>query len=368
MNPLDLLQTGRRHRLLIDIAALVVIGAGIRYAASLLDSILLAALLAVAVVPAFDYLRRRGVSKGLAVVLTTLLLAGVMLALLGFVGVAGTRLVRVLPGYQDKAEALQHGLQTWLTARGIDPERVLSLDLVNPGRLLQLAAGFLSQIGQALSQTLFLILIVAYILAERGLHGKVFQPGGVGTAVARDVRQYLLITAATGAGFSVLVYLLMLLVGTDLALEWAVLAFVMNFVPNVGIILSLIPPVILTLLELGWQSTLVIVAGYLVLNFAVDNLLKPRFMQTGLDVPPLLGLLSLSVWSYMLGSQWALHALPLTIALRRIFRADAGAAASTAPLLRSGQALPPYRPTPETSPAAAPLPQAIAPIAQSSRG
>jgi AI-2 transport protein TqsA len=328
VNPLGLLQSDRRHRLLIDTAALVVIAAGIRYAAPLLDSILLAALLAVAVVPAFDALRHRGVSKGLAVVLTTLLLAGVVLALLGFLGVAGTRLVRVLPGYQDKAEALQQGFQSWLIARGIEPERVLSLDLVDPRRLLQLAAGFLSQIGQALSQTLLLILIVAYILAERGLHGKVFQPGGIGVAVARDVRQYLLITAATGAGFSVLVYLLMLMVGTDLALEWAVLAFVLNFVPNVGIILSLVPPVILTMLEFGWQRTLVILAGYLVLNFAVDNLIKPRFMQTGLDVPPLLGLLSLIIWSYLLGSPGALLALPLTIALRRIFRTESGAGAS----------------------------------------
>ena len=328
MNPLGLLQSDRRHRLLIDTAALVVIAAGIRYAAPLLDSILLAALLAVSVVPAFDYLRRRGVSKGLAVVLTTLLLAGVVLALLGFVGVAGTRLVRVLPGYQDKAEALQQGLQSWLITRGIEPQRVLSLDLVDPRRLLQLAAGFLSQIGQALSQTLLLILIVAYILAERGLHGKVFQPGGIGVAVARDVRQYLLITAATGAGFSVLVYLLMLMVGTDLALEWAVLAFVLNFVPNVGIILSLVPPVILTMLEFGWQRTLVILAGYLVLNFAVDNLIKPRFMQTGLDVPPLLGLLSLIIWSYLLGSPGALLALPLTIALRRIFRSSGAAETS----------------------------------------
>ena len=110
----------------------------------------------------------------------------------------------------------------------------------------------------------------------------------------------------------------MRVVGTDLALVWAVLAFVMNFVPNVGIILSLVPPVILTMLELGWQRALVILAGYVVLNFVVDNLIKPRFMQSGLDVPPLLGLLSLVIWGYLLGAPGALLAIPLTIALRRV--------------------------------------------------
>jgi AI-2 transport protein TqsA len=320
LNPSD-----PRYRLLIGTAAFVIIAAGIRQAAPLLDSILLAILLAVAVEPAFDDLRRRGVSKGLAVVLTTLLLAGVVMALLGFLGVAGSRLVQVLPGYQDKAEALREGLEHWMIARGIEPERVFSLDLVDPGRLLRLAAGFLSQVGKVLSQTLLLILIVAFILVERGSHGKAFQTGGIVATVARDVRQYLVITAGTGLGFAVFVYLLMRAVGTDLALVWAVLAFVLNFVPNVGIILSLVPPVILTLLEFGWQRALVILAGYIVLNFIVDNLIKPRFMQSGLDVPPLLGLLSLVVWSYLLGAPGALLALPLTIACRRVLQDASGA-------------------------------------------
>ena len=313
----------RRYRLLIGTAAFVIIAAGIRTAAPVLNSILLAALLAVAVLPTFDWLRRRRVSKGLAVVLTTLLLVAVVMALLGFLGVAGTRLVQVLPRYQDKAEALQQGLKSWMIARGIEPERVLSLDLVNPGRVLSLAAGFLSQVGKVLGQTLLLVLIVAFILVERGSRDKVFQPGGKVARVAGDVRQYLLITAATGLGFAVLAYILLRAVGTDLALVWAVLAFVMNFVPNIGIILSLIPPVLLTLLELGWQRALVILAGYLVLNFIVDNVIKPRVMQSGLDVPPLLGLLSLLVWGYLLGAPGALLAIPLTIAVRRVLE-DAG--------------------------------------------
>jgi predicted PurR-regulated permease PerM len=122
----------------------------------------------------------------------------------------------------------------------------------------------------------------------------------------------------------------MRIVGTELALVWAVLAFVLNFVPNVGIILSLVPPAILTLLEHGWRRTLVILAGYLILNFVVDNLVKPRFLQSGLDVPPLLGLLSLVVWSYLLGPPGALLAIPLTIALRRILQ-DTSATPAVAP-------------------------------------
>jgi predicted PurR-regulated permease PerM len=313
-------RSDRHYRLLIGTAAFVVIAAGIREAAEVLNSILLAMLLTVTVVPAFDALRRRGVSKGLAVVLTSLLLAGVLVVLLGVLGLSGTRLIQVLPDYQDRARSLQRGIEELLINRGIHPERVLSLDLVDPNRLLSLAAGFLSGLGQVLSQVLLLILIVAFFLAERGVGDDTFRPGGTMARVARDVRQYLLITALTGLGFAIVVYVLMLAVGTDLALVWAVLAFVMNYVPNVGIILSVIPPAILTLLELGWQRAVIVLAGFLVLNFLVDNLIKPRFMQSGLDVPPLVGLLSLLIWAYLLGPVGALLALPLTIAVRRVLQ------------------------------------------------
>ena len=310
----------RHYRLLIGTAAFVIIAAGIREAAEVLNSILLAMLLTVTVVPAFDALRRRGVAKGLAVALTSLLLAGVLVVLLGVLGLSGTRLIQVLPDYQDRAQALQRGLADLLVSRGIHPERVFSLDLVDPNRLLGLAAGFLSGLGQVLSQALLLILIVAFFLAERGIRDHTFQPGGTVARVARDVRQYLVITALTGLGFAIVVYFLMLAVGTDLPLVWAVLAFIMNYVPNVGILLAVIPPVILTLLELGWQRALIVLAGFLVLNFVVDNLIKPRFMQSGLDVPPLVGLLSLVIWAYLLGPIGAILALPLTIAVRRVLQ------------------------------------------------
>ncbi|CAN5833745.1 AI-2E family transporter [soil metagenome] len=308
----------RHYRFLVATAAFVIIAAGIKESAELLNSILLAMLLTVTVVPAFDALRRRGVPKGLAVVLTSLLLAGVLVVLLGALGLSGTRLIQVLPHYEERALSLRHELERLMLARGIQPERVFSVELVDPNRLLGLAAGFLSGLGQVLSQALLLILIVAFFLAERRMRGQTFQPGGTAARVAGDVRRYLVITALTGLGFSLLVYLLMLVVGTDLPLVWAVLAFIMNFVPNVGIILSVIPPLILTLLELSWQRALVVLAGFLVLNFVVDNLVKPRFMQSGLDVPPLVGLLSLVIWAYLLGPIGAILAIPLTIAIRRM--------------------------------------------------
>ena len=85
-----------------------------------------------------------------------------------------------------------------LLTRGIQPDRVLSLDVINPGRLMGLAAGIMAAVGGVLSQSLLLILIVAFILVETGAKGQSLSAGGIYEAVARDVRQYLIITSATG--------------------------------------------------------------------------------------------------------------------------------------------------------------------------
>jgi predicted PurR-regulated permease PerM len=319
----------QRLRYLIAGACLVIIAAGVRTAQGPLHSLLFALLITTAVWPVFGGLRRRGLSTGLAVAVTALIMVGSILLLLGFLGLAVTNLVKVVPAYEGKVHELWLSVAAQLEARGIDPTRIASADILQPGKLLGFVAGVLSSVGGALSSALFLMIIVAFILAEMAARKMDLEPSGMMARIAGDVRQYLSITAATGAGFAVAVYLLLLLTGTDLAFVWAVVAFVMNFVPNIGIILTFIPPTLLTLLEFGWQRALVVLAGIVVMNFLVDNLIKPRFMSSGLDVSPLIGLISLIVWSFLLGAPGALLAIPLTLALRRALTAEGPPPAAT---------------------------------------
>jgi predicted PurR-regulated permease PerM len=318
-----------RLRYLVAAACLVILAAGIQSAHGPLNSLLFAMLVTIGVLPVFGGLRRRGVSPGIAVGLTALLMVGTILAILAFLGLAATNLVKVVPTYEDKVQGLWLSLSAQLEARGVDPQRIASAEILQPGKVLGFVAGILSSVGSALSSALFLLIIVAFILAEMAARKMDLEPGGLVAQISRDIRQYLGITAATGAGFAVAVYLLLLAVGTDLAFVWAVVAFVMNFVPNVGIILTFIPPTVLTLLEFGWQRALVVLAGIIAMNFLVDNLIKPRFMSSGLDVTPLVGLVSLIVWGFLLGAPGALLAIPLTLALKRAWMTEPTPPAAT---------------------------------------
>jgi predicted PurR-regulated permease PerM len=137
---------------------------------------------------------------------------------------------------------------------------------------------------------------------------------------ATHTQQYIKITSLTGAIFSVLVTIVMLIVGTDGAVTWGVLAFFLNFVPNLGMILSVMPPVLLTMLELGWVPAAVVLAAFILINFLTDNVIKPRFMKSGLNLGVLESFLALMFFSWVLGAAGTILAIPVYLTLKEILR------------------------------------------------
>jgi predicted PurR-regulated permease PerM len=105
-------------------------------------------------------------------------------------------------------------------------------------------------------------------------------------------------------------------VGVDFPVLWGVLAFFLNYVPNIGSILAAIPPTLLALLRLGSGSVLAIVVGFVLINNVLGNIVEPRVMGRGLGLSPFAVLLSLVFWGWVLGPVGMLLSIPLTMAVK----------------------------------------------------
>jgi len=133
------------------------------------------------------------------------------------------------------------------------------------------------------------------------------------SAISEQVRAYLGVTLATSVLTGVASAGWALATGLDLALVWGILNFLLNFVPVVGNIVGIVPPVLYAFVQFGgfWMPLLVFV-GFAVLQMAISNFVYPVLQGRQLSLSPLAIIVSMTFWSWVWGIAGALIAVPLT--------------------------------------------------------
>lgn len=311
---------------LVTLAAAMIIIAGMHFAAPIVNLILLSFLLAMSVTPLMEWVIRKGMSPGLAVTITILAVVFGGLVLTGLMGVSISRMIDQLPAYQPRVVEVKNSLIAFLSGMGIDVTALFSSERLSPQRLMQLATTLLSTGLGMVSMSFVIILIVIFILIEAAAHLSKIQRGEEAKGVmshyfvfGKDVRKYVGIVSLIGLIVAVCNTILLIVLGVDFPVMWGVLSFLFNFVPSLGFIFSLLPPAILALLEFGWGKMLAVVIGFFLINSVTENVVKPRFMQKGLEISFLLIVLSLVVWTWALGPMGAILGVPLTMVLYRMY-------------------------------------------------
>ena len=112
--------------------------------------------------------------------------------------------------------------------------------------------------------------------------------------------------------------LLMVFFGIKLAVFWSTLFFLLNFIPEVGFFLAVIPPLLLTILQLDESKALLIFLGFYLIDTLADKVIKPHFMHQELDISPLVIILSIIWWGWVLGATGVLVAVPLTLMIKKL--------------------------------------------------
>jgi len=303
------------YRNAILAASLVIIAAGLHAAAATVNLVLVSVLVAMSASPIPYLLTQRGMRHGTAVLLTVLGAVAGGVLLIGALAGALTGLQDKLPTYQAALASLFGDITARLTARGVNVHSFMTPD---SERIVAVAQNLVRGALSALGYGLFALILVALILIE--LPQRPEGDGQAGDARSRfeqvslGVRRFVALTGLVGAGQSLVNLVVMLALGTDFALVWGVVFFLLSFVPF-GFAIGLLPPLAVTLLEQGPAKAGILVAVLLVANLVSDNVIKPKVMGQSLGLSPLVIVLSLLGWGYVLGAVGALLAVPLTIAL-----------------------------------------------------
>ena len=307
--------------ILVATASLVVVVAGMRAAAALINPFLLAIFLAILFSPPLYWLQRRGVPNALAV---AIILCGFLitsLVLMAFVGRSLNALTGQLPVYQERLATIMAHLFAWLNGLGIDTSNVLLADYVSPRKVMDLVYFMLSLVRGLFTHMLLIFLTVLFILIEAaGFPGKLqaafpdpAKPLGHFRAITASVNQYMEVKAIFSLATGISIWILLALLGVDFPGTWGLLAFFLNFIPSIGSFIAAVPAILLALLQLGLPTALLTLLGYLVVNVLFGNFLEPRFMGRRLGLSTLVVFLSLLFWGWVLGPVGMVLSVPLTM-------------------------------------------------------
>ena len=199
--------------------------------------------------------------------------------------------------------------------------------IFSPGRIASVA-GSLVNASAAVAGMLGLIFAVTFFMAmdADNFSGRLasitrLRPHTASAMLnlGKSTRSYFAVAAIFGAIVAVVDWILLAIVGVPDAWLWAILAFVTNFVPNIGFLIGVIPPAILAFVTLGWQSALIVFAGYCVINVIIQVLIQPRVVGDTVQLNTTLTFMALIVWTFVLGGLGAILAIPMTLLVRALF-------------------------------------------------
>ncbi|MFM7384126.1 MAG: AI-2E family transporter [Microcystaceae cyanobacterium] len=312
--------------LLLGTASFVIVVAGLQAASSILNAFFLSLLIVINVTPLLQWLIRKGVPPKVALLLTILGVIVTGIAFLSFLGISIGQLLHTLPSYEGRIQQLKESALAFLASKGINTDAILTNETLQPQSLLKGAILFLQRLAEALGSSLLLLFIVAFMLIESTIFPnklqKVFNPDAVIisklTAFTHDIRTYMGITAWTGALSAFGDFLVLVFLGVDLAPLWGIMFFLLSFIPGIGFLLAVVPPMILALLEHDVSRAFWVFVGCSVIDNIVDKGIKPRFMQEGLDISILMIILSLVFWNWVLGPIGAILSVPLTMMVKKV--------------------------------------------------
>lgn len=323
-------------RVLIGLAAAVVTLAGLSFAREIVGPVVLGAVIVIIVHPVRGPLERRGWPKWLAttaVIVVAYLILGLLAWLLYY---AGREFVALVVGFADELGSTVRAVLAWLQSVGLDGQvSDAAASMLDPTTLVGYATSFGSAALAVLTALFFVLAYVIFMAADGARYQSAAETFGTARAgalatIARfntGVRRYYVVNASFGLIVAVVDGLALWALGVPAPAVWAILAFVTNFVPNIGFVLGLVPPALLALVVGGWPLMLAVIAIYIVVNVTLQVLVQPKFVSDAVDLSLTLSFFSVVFWTFIIGPLGAILSIPLTLLVRAlVLEGDPGSA------------------------------------------
>jgi predicted PurR-regulated permease PerM len=319
--------THRALRLAVGAAAVVVLMLGVSQFSDIVGPFFLALNLMIVVWPVQRFLAGH-MPRVLASILSGLLAIVILGLFFWAIGWAASLFVQEIPLYKDQFQTMYDQALNMLSQFGVTSSQIIDqLKSINPSSVVSVVGSLISNIGSVVSLLVVVITVLLFMIVDSiDFQTRMERLGEKHNPVlvlalqsfAQGVRSYWVTSTVFGLGVSLLTWGGLAAYGIPLAIVWAVLSFVTNYIPNVGFIIGLVPAAVMGLLAKGPIGALYVIALYAVLNFVIQSVIQPKVTGDAVGVTSTVSFMSLLVWAVVLGPLGALLALPATLFIKAL--------------------------------------------------
>jgi predicted PurR-regulated permease PerM len=311
---------------LVKIAAIIIIFAGVIYAKSLITPFLLALFISIICEQPVSWLEKRKIPRGLALVIVIL---GMIILFSGFAVLIGGTISSFsgnLSKYESTLTSLSDSFVKFLNDKGLNIHQDQLFSFIQPAKILEFTATALNTLVNMMGNTFLILLIVLFTLMEFGSFSVKAKAILIGTdesvsyisTILQNIRHYLGIKTLICLLTGVFVFIALLIIGVDYPLLWALIAALMNYIPNIGSIIAALPAVLFALVQLGLGGAFWTLGSFMIVNNVLGNFIEPRIMGKGLGLSTLVVFLSLLFWGFILGPVGMFLSVPFTMTIKII--------------------------------------------------
>jgi len=311
------------HAVIVTMAAFVVVVAGLKVAAPIIAEFLLALFISVVCIPPIKWLVSKKMPQGFAIVVVLLS----VLLFLAFVGYLVGDSIQSFSAnkalYSAKLDQDLSGLFAWISDKGL-PIDSLQIPALIDQYGLALVSRVVGGLNYIFQEFFIIFLSVIFILAEMSSFPVKFARAFSNSQdkmvhinrILGKIRHYLAIKTVASLLTGFIVSLSLFAIGIDYPFLWGMLAFLLNYIPNIGSIIAAIPPVILAFVQLGPVAVMWTAITFIAANMFVGNFLEPKFMGKMLGLSTFVVFLSLIFWGWIFGSVGMFLSVPLTMTIK----------------------------------------------------
>ncbi|MCD6597584.1 MAG: AI-2E family transporter [Bacteroidales bacterium] len=313
-----------KNSIALNLAILIIIIAGVMYAQSLITQLLMAFFISIICAQPIAWLQKKKVPQGFAITIVFIL---IIVVFMGFGELIGTS----LSSFSEDAAIYEQNLRDmgktvfqFVEDKGVKISIDEMTELFDPSKVMGLTAGLLGQLGGFMGNALTIFFLVLFLLMELDsfpIKTRAIIKGSGGSlafldTIGNSIRHYLSIKTFTSLLTGTLIWISLAIIGVDYAIIWALIAFLLNYIPNIGSIIAAIPAVLFTLVQLGFGGAIWTTGVFVAVNMLIGNIVEPKMMGKGMGLSTFIVFLSLIFWGFVLGTVGMFLSVPLTMSIK----------------------------------------------------